>query len=109
MTKKNKNEIAIQLKISKLNCIDDIQAKFHYIKNLKIFLRKINARLLTEILRVKNYLFDKKTSNWLRTSFQILKKKKTIDHSFQIKEDVEQANYRRNTGYINNTDICPVQ
>ena len=56
MTKKNKNEIAIQLKISKLNCIDDIQAKFHYIKNLKIFLRKINARLLTEILRVKNYL-----------------------------------------------------
>ena len=61
MTKKNKNEIAIQLKISKLNCIDDIQAKFHYIKNLKIFLRKINARLLTEILRVKNYLFDKKT------------------------------------------------
>ena len=76
MTKKNKNEIAIQLKISKLNCIDDIQAKFHYIKNLKIFLRKINARLLTEILRVKNYLFDKKTSNWLRTSFQIFKKKK---------------------------------
>lgn len=41
-----------------------------------IFLRKINARLLTEILRVKNYLFDKKTSNWLRTSFQIFKKKK---------------------------------
>lgn len=76
MTKKNKNEIAIQLKISKLNCIDDIQAKFHYIKNLKIFLRKINARLLTEILRVKNYLFDKKSSNWLRTSFQIFKKKK---------------------------------
>lgn len=35
MTKKNKNEIAIQLKISKLNCIDDIQAKFHYIKNHK--------------------------------------------------------------------------
>lgn len=76
MTKKNKNEIAIQLKISKLNCIDDIQAKFHYIKNLKIFLRKINARLLTEILRVKNYLFDKKNLKLATHKFPNIQKKK---------------------------------
>lgn len=126
--KKKKNPMNTK---TKLNCINNIK---NFIKNHKIliFSRKINARFRNTIhynilylsIIYCNFLLDHITKQnekklMQRTSLQIFKKKKkktrTIDYSLPGSNkggtDVKHAELqtRRNTGYINNTDICPVQ